>query len=77
MSSYFEAVTKLIAAVFTGIGRYLILSSLVMLVMVFVFNMGITGVWAALPVADGLAFIVTVLLMVRESKRLKGLVEAK
>lgn len=77
MSSYFEAVTKLIAAVFTGIGRYLILSSLVMLVMVFVFNMGITGVWAALPVADGLAFIVTVLLMARESKRLKGLVEAK
>lgn len=73
MSSYYEAMTKLIHAVLTGIGRYLILSSLMMVLLVFAFGMGITGVWVALPVADAVAFVVTVILMAHESKRLKGL----
>ena len=73
LSSYYEAVTKLVLAVITGIGRYLILASLVMLLLVFAFGMGISGVWTALAVADALAFVVTVLLMLHESKRLKAL----
>lgn len=75
MSGYYEAITLLIRAVLTGIGRYLILSSLVMVILVFVLGMGINGVWIALVVADVLAFVVTAILMIQESGRIKGLVQ--
>lgn len=73
LSSYYEAITKLVLAVLTGVGRYLILASLVIVLLVFVFDMGISGVWIALAAADVLAFIVTMVLMRMEFRRLKKL----
>ena len=72
LSSYYEAITKLTLALFTGIARYLILATVIMLLLVFALGMGINGVWIALAVADVLAFVITVALMIHEAHSLKN-----
>lgn len=73
LSGYFEAVYKLVLAVFTGIGRYLILATAIMLILVFVCGMGVNGVWYGLLAADVAAFLVSLGLAAYEKKRLAAL----
>ena len=50
---------------------YSILSYLIPLVLILPLFMGIDGVLYAGPVADGIAFVVSVLLIMREMKKMK------
>lgn len=68
MSSYFQAVEKVIPATILGICRYVLFGIPAIYIMGNV--LGITGVWYSQPVSDALSFILAIILSVREWKRL-------
>lgn len=72
-SSYFVAVYKLVPAIFTGVGRYLIFANIAMLLFVNVFGIGVDGVWYGLLVGDVLGFVCAVVCGIIESKKLTAL----
>lgn len=73
LSSYFQAVERIIPAIITGVSRLMIFTSIVMVIMVYVLGMGENGVWASMLVADVLVFVFTMILVSRENKRVKQL----
>ena len=70
-ATMFLALGRAGPALFLSLSRQIIF--LIPLVLVFPLAMGLNGVFAAFPVADVLATTVTVLMLVREFGRLKGL----
>jgi len=69
----FLALGRALPALFLSLSRQIIF--LIPLVLVLPLVMGLTGVFVAFPVADVLATVVTVLMLVREFRRLRGLEE--
>ncbi len=66
-----DVLTRADPTLFLTLSRQIIF--LIPLVLMLPFVMGLSGVFAAFPVADVLATAVTVIMLVREFKRLKGL----
>ncbi|MBE5979638.1 MAG: multidrug transporter MatE [Paenibacillaceae bacterium] len=77
MSGYFEAVYKLIPATIAGIGRYLILATACMFILVYIAGLGVNGVWYGLFAADILSFAVCLIMMASEKRCLDNLKKLK
>lgn len=73
MSCYYQAIERIAPSVVLGLCRYLLFCVPVMLVLTSVLGMGTQGVWVSLPIADVLAFVLSLILMLREIKRLSAL----
>lgn len=73
MSCYYQAVERIIPSVFLGISRYILFCTPVMLLLTNVLQMGVEGVWFSLPIADVLAFALSLIMMLREDRRLAAL----
>lgn len=73
LSSYYQAIERIIPAIVTGVARLMIFTSVVMVVMVYVLGMGENGVWQSMLVADILVFVFTMILVAKENKRVKKL----
>lgn len=70
-ATYFQAIGKKTESLFLGLSRqFLILIPLVLLLPLFV---GLDGIWLSFPIADLLSTSITVTLLMREIKALKGL----
>jgi Na+-driven multidrug efflux pump len=74
-SSYFQAIEQAGKATFNSMTRNLIFAVPFSFIMAHV--LGVTGVWAAYPIADSLAGIIGFIMMAKELKRLKKLWEAE
>ena len=72
-ATMFLALGRALPALFLSLSRQIIF--LIPLVLVLPLVMGLTGVFVAFPVADALATVVTVLMLAREFRRLRGLEE--
>jgi len=70
-ATMFLALGRAGPALFLSLSRQIIF--LIPLVLLFPLAMGLNGVFTAFPVADVLATVVTVVMLVRELKRLKGM----
>ena len=73
MSCYYQAIERITPSVILGLCRYLLFCVPVMLILTGTLGMGIQGVWYSLPIADILAFALSLILMARENKRLNTL----
>ncbi|WP_312429660.1 MATE family efflux transporter [Lacrimispora sp.] len=71
MSCYFQYIDQVIPSTFLGICRYILFCIPLMMILTKIF--GVNGVWYSLPIADLLAFAVSVVFAIREIKRLKKL----
>lgn len=67
-SAYFISVEKIGLAILNGIARILIFAVPLLLILPRIF--GLSGIWMAQPGADALAFILAVICLVREYRRL-------
>lgn len=68
-STYFQAVGKALPSLVLGMSRQIILLLPLTLLLPLIF--GVTGVWAAFPVADFLATVLTVIWLISELRKLK------
>lgn len=68
ISGYFQAVERNGIAIFTGLSKVIISTPLLFLFPLF---LDYNGIWYAQPVADGAIFVLSVILIIRELKRLK------
>lgn len=73
VSGYFQAVEKEAVATVLGICRYVIFA--IPLIIVLAKEYGIMGIWYSQPVADVLAFILSMVFVIHEIKRLRKGVE--
>lgn len=71
ISSYFECIEKVLIATVLGVARYLFFT--IPAVYVLGGMMGVNGVWWAQPVADALTFVLVLVFVTRELKRLGAL----
>lgn len=74
VSSYFECIEKIGIATVLGVARYIFFT--IPAVFVLGGTMGVAGVWWAQPVADVLTFVLVMIFVVREYKRLSNLEKA-
>lgn len=75
ISSYFECVEKVGIATVLGVARYLFFT--IPAIYILGGSMGVTGVWWAQPVGDALTFVLTLVLVAYELKRLSDLEVSK
>jgi Na+-driven multidrug efflux pump len=68
-STYFQAVGKALPSLVLGMSRQIIL--LLPLTLLLPLVLGVAGVWAAFPVADFLATVLTVIWLIIELKKLR------
>lgn len=71
ISSYFECVEKVVIATILGIARYIFFT--IPAVYILGGMMGVQGVWIAQPVADVITFVLVMVFVVYEIKRLSAL----
>lgn len=71
ISSYFECVEKVVIATILGISRYIFFT--IPAIYILGGMMGVQGVWAAQPVADVFTFILVLIFVAYELKRLASL----
>jgi Na+-driven multidrug efflux pump len=62
----FQAIGKAAPALILSLLRQFIILTPLILVLPRIFNLGLTGIWLAFPIADILAVIITVILIKRE-----------
>lgn len=70
-SNFFSAIGKPVKGLLLSMTRQVIF--LIPLVLILPVFMGLDGILYAGPVADGAAFVVTVVMILREMKKIKGL----
>ncbi len=68
-STYFLAIGKAIPSLLLGMSRQILF--LIPLVLLLPLTLGLSGVWTAFPIADGLATLATVLWMARDLRKLQ------
>lgn len=68
-STYFLAIGKAIPSLLLGMSRQILF--LIPLVLLLPLTLGLSGVWTAFPIADGLATLATVLWMARDLRKLE------
>ncbi|WP_169741033.1 hypothetical protein [Carnobacterium gallinarum] len=73
MSGYFQAIDKIKLSIILGVSRFLILA--IPLMFLFSNVYGVDGVWHSQPVADIIAFVLSVILIRNELLQLKSLDE--
>ena len=69
-STFFMAIGKALPAFFLSLSRQVIF--LIPLVVLLPKAFGLTGLWVAFPIADGLSTVMAALLLLRELRKIKG-----
>lgn len=70
-AAYFQAVEKNGLAILNGIGRIILFAAPFLIWLPTIF--GVEGIWMAQPIADALAGILAIVLLVREYRKLRKL----
>lgn len=71
VSGYYQSVDKVVLSTLTGVSRYILFT--IPLILILVKPFGVLGVWYSQPIADSLSFVLSLILIIKEIKRIKNL----
>lgn len=72
---YFQSLGKAKSSIVMSVLRQIVIMIPLSIVLVKYFDMGAMGVWLSYPIADGIVAVVATVILIRESKKIKALVD--